>query len=199
MTNPTTKSHPGIAPSRSTAVRQRPRPRPSSAPADNAQTEISDRSTAVRQRQRPPPASPPVDSPHVETSERSKPATFAAKPEYEVGYGKPPKHAQFRPGQSGNPKGRPSGSKSPFTLLREELQRKVTLRENGRVTTVTKLEAIMKRVVADTLSGKASQTKLLFALLQLFEAQDATAPEDRNLSVADEELLRNLMEGFSDE
>ena len=83
--------------------------------------------------------------------------------------------------------------------MREELRSKVTLRENGRVTTVTKLEAIMKRVVADTLSGKASQTKLLFALLHVFEAQDASVPEDRNLSRSDEELLHNLLKGFADE
>lgn len=126
-------------------------------------------------------------------------ASPASEQSYEVGYGKPPKQSQFQPGLSGNPKGRPRGSKSPYTLLREELQSKVSLRENGTVTTVTKLEAIMKRVVADTLSGKPSQTKLLFALLHVFEAQDAAMPEDRSLSRADEELLRNLMKGFVDE
>lgn len=146
-------------------------------------------------------------TPTVRQRERPRPSTETLVPEssppaeqpYEVGYGKPPKRSQFQPGQSGNPNGRPKGAKSPFTLLREELRSKVTLRENGRVTTVTKLEAIMKRVVADTLSGKASQTKLLFALLHVFEAQDASLPEDRNLSRSDEELLRNLMKGFADE
>lgn len=152
--------------------------------------QISGRATpTVRQRERPRPSTEtvvPASSPPAEQP-------------YEVGYGRPPKHAQFQPGRSGNPNGRPKGAKSPFTLLREELQSKVTLRENGRVTTVTKLEAIMKRVVADTLSGKASQTKLLFALLHVFEAQDANVPEDRNLSHADEELLRTLLKDFADE
>lgn len=146
-------------------------------------------------------------APAIRRRERPRPKTEAQVPapspvsdqSYEVGYGKPPKRSQFQPGQSGNPNGRPKGAKSPFTLLREELRSKVTLRENGRVTTVTKLEAIMKRVVADTLSGKASQTKLLFALLHVFEAQDASVPEDRNLSRSDEELLRNLLKGFADE
>ena len=123
----------------------------------------------------------------------------APEQSYEVGYGRPPKHSQFQPGQSGNPKGRPRGSKSPFTLLREELQQKVTLREGDRVTTVTKLEAIMKRVVNDTLGGKVSPTKLLFPMLRVFEEQDAASPEDRNLSRSDEELLRNLLKGFADE
>ena len=32
--------------------------------------------------------------------------------DYEVGYGKPPKSKRFKPGASGNPKGRPKGKKS---------------------------------------------------------------------------------------
>lgn len=153
----------------------------------------------VRQRERPTSQAMTKDRHHLGEGPLAQVPTTAKASEYEVGYGRPPKHSQFQPGQSGNPNGRPKGAKSPFTLLREELQRKVTLRENGTVTTVTKLEAIMKRVVADTLGGKASQTKLLFALLHVFETQDATVPDDRNLSHADEELLRNLLKGFSDE
>ena len=34
-------------------------------------------------------------------------ADQSAEGDYEVGYGKPPKHSRFKPGQSGNPKGRP--------------------------------------------------------------------------------------------
>lgn len=143
----------------------------------------------VRRRERP---QPPAEAVVPEASR-------ASEQSYEVGYGKPPTRTQFQPGQSGNPKGRPKGARSPFTLLRQELQAKVTLRENGRLTTVTKLEAIMKRVVADTLGGKPSQTRLLFALLHVFEAQDAATPDDRSLSRSDEELLRNLLKGFADE
>lgn len=146
-------------------------------------------SPAVRRRERPRPSAEGSDSAPSAKSEES----------YEVGYGKPPRHAQFQPGQSGNPKGRPKGARGPFALLRQELESKVTLRENGRVTTVTKLEAIMKRVVSDTLSGKPSQTRLLFALLHVFEAEDAATPDDRNLSRSDEELLRNLLKGFDHE
>ncbi len=35
---------------------------------------------------------------------------------YEVGYGRPPLHSRFKPGQSGNPKGGPEGPQGSKTL-----------------------------------------------------------------------------------
>ena len=42
--------------------------------------------------------------------------------DYEVGYGKPPRHTRFELGRSGNPQGRPGGSKNLLTLLNEALK-----------------------------------------------------------------------------
>jgi hypothetical protein len=48
---------------------------------------------------------------------------------YEVGYGKPPANTRFPRGLSGNPKGRPKGSKNLATIaLRESRQ---PVRVNG--------------------------------------------------------------------
>jgi hypothetical protein len=41
--------------------------------------------------------------------------------DYEVGYGKPPRHSRFVKGQSGNPRGRPPGAKNMKTLLTKAL------------------------------------------------------------------------------
>src|ERR1700742_2968486 len=49
-----------------------------------------------------------------------------------VGYKRPPKHTQFRPGQSGNPKGRPKGTQNLKSDLREELGEIVRVREGDR-------------------------------------------------------------------
>lgn len=42
-----------------------------------------------------------------------------------VGYKKPPVAKQFQPGQSGNPAGRPKGSKNLKSELAEELQERI--------------------------------------------------------------------------
>ena len=63
--------------------------------------------------------------------------------EYEVGYGKPPKSGQFKPGQSGNKKGRPKGRKNFETEFLEELYEKVPIKENGKETKVSKQRLVV--------------------------------------------------------
>jgi Family of unknown function (DUF5681) len=50
----------------------------------------------------------------------------------EVGYGRPPKAHQFKPGQSGNPSGRRKGAKTEAAILREIVSRKVTIRQGDK-------------------------------------------------------------------
>ena len=73
--------------------------------------------------------------------------------EDEFGYGKPPKHSQFRPGKSGNPKGRPRGAKGFEATLKRELDRKIAVTVNGRSTEISRADAMMKRVVEQGLKG----------------------------------------------
>ena len=41
--------------------------------------------------------------------------------DHDAGYGKPPRHSRFKKGQSGNPKGRPRGSRNFSTDLKATL------------------------------------------------------------------------------
>jgi Family of unknown function (DUF5681) len=82
----------------------------------------------------------------------------------EVGYCRPPKHAQFRPGQSGNPKGRPKGRMNVGTLVQVLLNQKVTVREGDKVKRMSKLEAIIQSMIARALNGDAKANEMILAL-----------------------------------
>lgn len=68
------------------------------------------------------------------------------KPEFEVGYRKPPRRGQFKPGQSGNPAGRPKETALTFSeAFMKELNTLVHVVEGNKRRLITKLEAIAKQ------------------------------------------------------
>lgn len=72
---------------------------------------------------------------------------------YGVGHKRPPEHTRFKPGQSGNPSGRPKGSQNLKTIFEKILKEEVSLREGNDVRKVTKAEALMRGLVVGALRG----------------------------------------------
>lgn len=85
---------------------------------------------------------------------------------YEVGYKKPPKSGQFKPGHSGNPKGRPKDSKSLITIADDILSEKITINENGVQKSIPKREAIMRRIINYCMSGDLKSAQMLTTILK---------------------------------
>jgi hypothetical protein len=92
--------------------------------------------------------------------------------DYKVGKGRPPLHSRFKPGQSGNPKGRPKGIGSQ-ELIRKLLSRKVTVREGEYQRTATVLEAILLGLITKAAKGDHKAAAFLFGFLDIGE--DPTA------------------------
>lgn len=92
------------------------------------------------------------------------------KEDYEIGYQKPPKDTRFVKGQSGNPSGRPPGSKNWATILNAALQQKVTVLENGSSKQVTKIEAATMQLVNKAASGDSFSIRLMLNLVPSMEA-----------------------------
>src|SRR5438552_18856055 len=98
--------------------------------------------------------------------------------DYEVGYGKPPRHSRFKTGQSGNPRGRAPGAKNLRTLLSEALNECVIVTENGGRRKVTKREAIIKQLVNQSATADWRAIKILLDLIREIEGQsEPTSPE----------------------
>jgi hypothetical protein len=104
-----------------------------------------------------------------------------------VGYKRPPREHQFRPGQSGNPNGRPKGARNFKSELREELGELVTIRDGEREIQVSKQRALIKSLVAAAIEGnqRAVASVLAICVRMLADADDDEAIE----SVGDCEIV----------
>ena len=118
---------------------------------------------------------------------------FDKQRDYEVGYRKPPRSTRFKKGQSGNPRGRPSGSKNLSTLLTEALNELVIVTENGRRRKVSKRETIIKQLVNQSANGDWRAVKMLLEILRDIEGQtEPAADEPSAFTAADEEVIEQL-------
>ena len=72
-----------------------------------------------------------------------------------VGYGRPPVHTRFQPGQSGNPKGRRKGQRNVHTVVTETLNQRIRIREGDRTRSLTKLDGWILTMVSAALKGDA--------------------------------------------
>src|SRR5579862_2107375 len=91
------------------------------------------------------------------------------KQEFEAGYKRPPKAGQFVRGQSGNPKGRPKGSQNTATAFLKIARQRIRVTINGRIKSITKLEAIILQVVSKAVSGDLRAAKDVLTLHSLLE------------------------------
>ena len=112
---------------------------------------------------------------------------------YEIGYRRPPESGQFKKGTSGNPRGRPKGSANFLTILEQELSQTVVVNENGRKKKITRLQAMVKRIVAGALQGDLKALMTLFEILRrtgkFEQSSDALLPENYQ-SVLDSYVTR---------
>lgn len=113
------------------------------------------------------------------------------QPQYEVGYQKPPKHSQWKAGQSGNPSGRPKKIKDFEKLMDIELSKELRITEGGRQVTISKREVIIKKLINEALKGDPRTIKMLLPLMSKHHTVEGFQPDagDRQ---AFEQLIRQL-------
>jgi hypothetical protein len=113
--------------------------------------------------------------------------------DYEVGYGRPPRHTRFEPGRSGNPRGRPNRSKNLATLLSEALREPVIVVENGRRRTIDKRRAIVTQIVNRSAKGDLKAIQALLPMLRDIEDRaDHGSVDPAALAEADRRMIQRI-------
>ena len=116
------------------------------------------------------------------------------QPDHKVGYKKPPLHTRFQKGQSGNPRGRPRGSKNLSTLLTDALNEPVVVTEDGKRRKISKRELGVRQLVNKFAMAEAQATKILLGLMQERDRLAAEASAERpSLGADDEKVIANLL------
>jgi hypothetical protein len=105
-----------------------------------------------------------------------------------VGYGRPPVHSRFKPGQSGNPRGRPKGTLNFTTDLKRILQAPVTLNDGRKTRRVTTQEAALLRLVEKALNGDPRALEKLVSLSATHSTNNAESPS-KTMAADDQAIL----------
>ncbi|MGB0125749.1 MAG: DUF5681 domain-containing protein, partial [Silvibacterium sp.] len=99
--------------------------------------------------------------------------------EFSIGYKKPPRHTQFKPGQSGNRRGRPKKKATTFAeSIERELNTWITVNEGGKQRRITKFQAIAKQQTNKAVHGDLKATALVMRAVEPreFEQRDNLSP-----------------------
>ncbi|MDH3668977.1 MAG: DUF5681 domain-containing protein [Paracoccaceae bacterium] len=100
---------------------------------------------------------------------------------YEVGYAKPPKDTRFKPGQSGNPRGRPKGAKNKRPALNEERMknlildeayRSIKVRDGVRQVTIPVAQAVIRSIAVNAAKNRIGAQRLFSELLATAETSN---------------------------
>ena len=122
------------------------------------------------------------------------------------GYCEPPKATRFKPGTSGNPKGRrrkkAPPAKSGASLrsitedLMEELQEIVTVIEDGHELKISKQRAFVKSLMESAIKGETRSIAAVVAFLKSAGAEPTATPgeEANDVGLEDLEILQSFIE-----
>jgi hypothetical protein len=115
---------------------------------------------------------------------------------YDIGYGKPPRHSQFKKGVSGNPRGRPKEAKGVKTIVRDVLESKVAVQMASGPKRMSKLELAIHKQVEKACKG---DLRAFVAVLKHYDNGDSSKAGGSHvgqishaLSATDVEILKRF-------
>jgi hypothetical protein len=104
-------------------------------------------------------------SQHQQETQAAKSDLAEPQADYGVGYKRPPVHSRFKPGQSGNPKGRPPGSANAKSTVQRVMSEKVSVRRGQKTSTVSTLEALVQAHAVKAIKGDARSATMVINVM----------------------------------
>jgi hypothetical protein len=118
------------------------------------------------------------------------------EPTYTVGYRRPPVQFRFKPGESGNRKGRPKRQRNVRTVVEETLNQRIRVREGDGTRSLTKLDGVVLTMVNAALKGDSKAQATLITLVRSVGLM-GDAPEAAHsgpLTANDEALIADFIQ-----
>jgi Family of unknown function (DUF5681) len=118
-----------------------------------------------------------------------------AETTYEVGYCRPPKHTQFKPGQSGNPKGRSPQTHNFKTMVNKVVGEQVEIREGRKIRWMSKIEALFRTMMSRAFKGDPKAMASFIAMMKHsgYGAEAAESGPELLQGVDHEAILKEYM------
>jgi hypothetical protein len=113
---------------------------------------------------------------------------------YEVGKGHPPRATRWKRGQSGNPSGRPKGSRNVSAVLLDVIRQKVAVTENGKTRRIPALEVMLRRLANDAMRNDPRALKLLLSLVDRYADEPEAATRIEDILAEDQKILAQYLE-----
>ena len=111
---------------------------------------------------------------------------------YTIGYRKPPIATQFKKGCSGNPSGRPRRSRNVRTILKEILNRKITVRDCYGERKIATQEAMLLKFLENALKGDPRALKTIVSLWERYGDDPASTIDPTALAPDDQQLIKDF-------
>jgi hypothetical protein len=113
---------------------------------------------------------------------------------YDVGFAKPPRSTQFRKGVSGNPTGRPKGSKNISSILVAMGREKVKGTVNGKVRRISLLELVIRQLSNKAATGDLKAIRELLVAHRIFAEPEQPTEAADGFHERDASVMKNLLE-----
>jgi Family of unknown function (DUF5681) len=110
-------------------------------------------------------------------------------PGQKIGFGKPPVSTRFKPGKSGNPAGRPKGTRNLSSDVKRTLQAKIRLKDNGKPRKVSAQEALLMRLREKALKGDSRSLDRLLSYARIFNNDSEETMPKGSMAEEDQAIL----------